>query len=127
MLSRMCFCIKELTSGIATISGKSSRHDSYEMFYRVTGFFTPGTIYRVDLKDTAFNSVLWREMKVKGVDQNDFVSQQVFYSSKDGTKVPMFINYKKDLDISSGKNPVLLYGYGGFNVGESDPSSNIVF
>ena len=108
---------QELTSGIATISGKCSRHDSFEFFYRITGFFSPGTIYRVDLNDATFNSVLWREMKVKDVDQNDFVSKQVFYSSKDGTKVPMFINYKKGVDISDSSNPVLLYGYGGFNHG----------
>jgi len=55
-------------------------------------------------------------MEVKGINNDDFISKQVFYTSKDGTRIPMFINHKKSLDITSGCNPVNVYGYGGFNI-----------
>lgn len=58
---------------------------------------------------------VFREVKVEGFNKEDYLTQQIFYSSKDGTKVPMFIIHKRGLKLD-GQNPCLLYGYGGFNV-----------
>ena len=72
---------------------------------------------------------MWREMKLKNVNQDDFTSKQVFYASKDGTKVPMFVNYKNGLKLDSSENVILLYGYGGFNIalGPSFSPFNLMF
>ena len=73
----------------------------------------PGSIYRYDMDSG--ESTLYKAPKV-AFRSSDFVSEQVFFTSKDGTRVPMFITYKKGLK-RNGKNPTLLYGYGGFNIG----------
>src|SRR4029079_5311606 len=71
------------------------------------------SIYRYNIGNG--QSTLFRKTKTN-MNTDDFVTEQIFYKSKDGTKVPMFLTYKKGIDLSSGKNSVLLYGYGGFNV-----------
>ena len=83
-----------------------------ECFYTFTSFTMPGTIYRYDIAKNT--STLYAQPNVK-FRQQDYVAEQIFFNSKDGTRVPMFITYKKGLK-RNGKNPVFLYGYGGFNI-----------
>lgn len=83
-----------------------------ECFYTFTSFTQPGTVYRYDMDRN--ESTLYSAPKVK-FKQDDYVSEQVFFQSKDGTRIPMFLTYKKGLK-RDGKNPVYLYGYGGFNI-----------
>ena len=83
-----------------------------ECFYSFTSFTMPGTIYRYDI--TKNESTLYAQPSVK-FRMQDYESKQIFFNSKDGTRVPMFITYKKGLK-RNGKNPVYLYGYGGFNI-----------
>ena len=98
--------------GSAGFSGKKNRK---ECFYSFSSFTVPGTIYRYDIATD--QSTVYYAPKVN-FRANDFVSEQVFFTSKDGTRVPMFLTYKKGLK-RNGKNPVLVYGYGGFNIGLS--------
>lgn len=83
------------------------------MFYAFSSFTYPSAIYAYDTDKHA--STLVHTTEVAGLNPDDYVTEQVFYTSKDGTKVPMFITYKKGLK-KDGTNPVYLYGYGGFNV-----------
>lgn len=100
--------------GIGSISGFSGEASDTETFYSYSSFTTPSTVYRLDPATGV--STVFRAPKV-GFDPNDFVVEQVFYPSKDGTKVPMFIAHKKGLKPSKGKpHPTYLYGYGGFNI-----------
>lgn len=92
----------------ASVSDKSP-----EMFYTYISFTTPTSIYRYDV-NTGETS-LYRAAAVPGVNMDDYVTEQVFYTSKDGTRIPMFLTYKKGL-VRDGSNPVYLYGYGGFNI-----------
>jgi prolyl oligopeptidase len=98
--------------GIGTAEGFGGKAVDKETFYSFTGFTTPTTIYRYDV--TTGKSSVFRQPKVD-FNPADFETKQVFYSSKDGTKVPMFITHKKGLKLD-GNNPTYLYGYGGFNV-----------
>ena len=98
--------------GIGTASGISGKKDDKEAFYTFTSFTNPGEIYRYEL--STGKSELFRKTEVK-FNANDFETKQVFYLSKDGTKVPMFIMHKKGLKLD-GNNPTLLYAYGGFNI-----------
>lgn len=98
--------------GIGTASGFGGRRTHQETFYTFSSFNQPPSSFRYDLKTGA--SELIRSAKVD-FNPDDYVVDQVFYESKDGTKVPMFICYKKGLE-RNGKNPTLLYGYGGFNI-----------
>lgn len=83
-----------------------------ECFYTFTSFTVPGTVYQYDMdKD---QSTVYASPKVK-FRLDDYTSEQVFFQSKDGTRIPMFLTYKKGLK-RNGKNPVYLYGYGGFNI-----------
>ncbi|MES2130435.1 MAG: prolyl oligopeptidase family serine peptidase [Pseudomonadota bacterium] len=98
--------------GIGTVSGfGGKRHDS-ETFYSFAGFTSPTTIYRYDLK--AGSSTVFRQPKVD-FDPSAYETRQQFYTSRDGTRVPMFIVSKKGLKLD-GSNPTYLYGYGGFNI-----------
>jgi prolyl oligopeptidase len=98
--------------GIGTAGGFSGEADDPETFFSFTSFATPATIYRYDaVTDTA---TAWAEPKLK-FDPARYEVSQRFYTSKDGTRVPMFIAHKKGLDLSKGA-PTILYGYGGFNV-----------
>ena len=98
--------------GIGSADGFGGRSADKETFYSFTGFTTPTTIYRYDM--TTGKSTIFRQPKVD-FNPADFETKQVFYTSKDGTKVPMFITYKKGIRLD-GNNPTYLYGYGGFNV-----------
>jgi prolyl oligopeptidase len=98
--------------GIGTSSGIGGKRSDTEAFYSFAGFTTPTRIYRFDLTTGA--STLFKEAKV-AFNPDDYVTEQIFYPSKDGTKVPMFITHKKGLEKNS-NNPTLLYGYGGFDV-----------
>jgi len=98
--------------GIGSAYGFAGRRDDTETFYSFDSFATPPSTYRYDLPTG--KSTLFRRAKVD-VDPDDYVVRQVFYHSKDGTRVPMFITHKKGIALD-GSNPTLLYGYGGFNI-----------
>ncbi len=92
--------------------GFSGDKDDRECFFTFTSFTVPGAVYRYDIGQNTYS--LLRAPKV-GFDADAFVTEQVFYPSKDGTRIPMFLTYKKGLK-RDGHNPVYLYGYGGFNI-----------
>lgn len=98
--------------GIGTASGFGGKRSDSETFYTFSSFATPPSIYRYEL--SSGKSELIRRAKVEFEPEN-FVVKQVFYKSKDGTEVPMFIAHKKGLKLDK-SNPTLLYGYGGFNI-----------
>ncbi|MTJ37997.1 prolyl oligopeptidase family protein [Dolichospermum sp. UHCC 0406] len=98
--------------GIGSASGFSGKRHDPETFYSFTSFTTPGTIYRYDMKTG--KSEIFRQPKVD-FNADEYETKQVFYESKDGTKVPMFITQKKGIKLD-GNNPTYLYGYGGFNI-----------
>ena len=88
------------------------RNDTY-VFYTFNSLNVPPAIYRYDI--AARKSTVFREPKIPGYDANAYETKQVFYTSKDGTRVPMFLVHRKGLKLD-GNNPTLLYAYGGFNV-----------
>ncbi|MCC8037616.1 MAG: prolyl oligopeptidase family serine peptidase [Bacteroidales bacterium] len=90
----------------------SSKHHD-EVFYGFTSFVYPNASFSYDLKTG--ESKLIKSAKIEGFNPDDYVTEQVWYKSSDGTPIPMFLTYKKGLE-RNGKNPVYLYGYGGFNV-----------
>jgi prolyl oligopeptidase len=98
---------------IGSVFSASGRYDRNEIFFGFQSFTAPPSIYRVALTDV--KSVLWAKVDAPSIDPSAYDVQQVWYSSKDGTKVPMFVVSKKGIE-KSGKNPTLLTGYGGFNV-----------
>src|SRR5262249_42516125 len=98
--------------GIGSAGGFAGKRTDQETFYTFSSFATPPSIYRYDLEKG--KSTVFRTSKVK-FKPDDYEVKQVFYKSKDGTKVPMFLTYKKGLKLD-GTNPTLLYGYGGFNI-----------
>lgn len=98
--------------GIGSAGGFSGKRYDTETFYSFTSFTTPATIYHYDM--VSGESTIFRQPKVD-FNPADYETNQVFYSSKDGTQVPMFITHKKGLQLD-GNNPTYLYGYGGFNV-----------
>jgi prolyl oligopeptidase len=98
--------------GIGTVGGFGGKRKDTETFYAFTSYTSPGTIYRYDLKTG--ESTVFRQPKID-CDPSQYETTQVFYPSKDGTKVPMFITRKRGLKNDPG-NPALLYGYGGFNI-----------
>ncbi|KDO33174.1 hypothetical protein SPRG_01986 [Saprolegnia parasitica CBS 223.65] len=96
--------------------GISCKRTSPELFFHFTSFLYPGTIFREDLTDPATSTpAVFRESTVPGFSPDGFEAKQVWYTSKDGTPIPMFLVSKKELP-RDGQNPVYLYGYGGFNV-----------
>jgi len=98
--------------GLGTVAGFAGRRSDTDTFYSFTSFTAPGTIYRLEMRSG--QSTVFRAPKVD-FNPRDYETRQVFYSSKDGTRVPMFITHKKALK-PNGRNPTLLYGYGGFNI-----------
>lgn len=98
--------------GIGTASGISGYATDSEAFYFFTSFTNPGESYHYDI--ATGKSTLFRKTEVK-FNTDQFETKQVFYPSKDGTRVPMFLVYKKGL-VLDGNNPAMLYGYGGFNI-----------
>jgi prolyl oligopeptidase len=111
--------------GLGTAEGFGCRKEDDFFFYSFTSFTYPPSIFKYDIKTG--KSELYRKPDVK-FDPQAFETKQVFYPSKDGTKVPMFITYKKGLKLD-GSNPTLLYAYGGFNINITPAFSvsNIVF
>ncbi|MCK6446482.1 MAG: prolyl oligopeptidase family serine peptidase [Planctomycetes bacterium] len=98
--------------GLGTASGFGGEIDEMETFYSFASFTAPPTIFRYDF--TTGESSLFRRSPTT-FDASAYTTEQVFYTSKDGTRVPMFLTYKRGL-ARNGRNPTLLYGYGGFNV-----------
>jgi prolyl oligopeptidase len=99
--------------GPGTAGGFGGRHDDTSAFYAYSSFNYPSTIFRYNM--ASGESTLFRESAIKDFRAEDYETTQVFYPSKDGTRVPMFLVYKRGLKLD-GNNPTLLYGYGGFNI-----------
>lgn len=98
--------------GLGTASGFGGKPDQKETFFYFTSFTSPGAVYRYDV--TSNTSTLFKAPETK-FDAANYESNQIFATSKDGTKVPMFVVHKKGLKLD-GNNPTLLYAYGGFNI-----------
>lgn len=98
--------------GIGTASGFGGKMDEKEVYYSFTSFTYPSSIFKLNIASGA--SSLYERPKVD-FNPDDYETKQVFYTSKDGTKVPMFIVHKKGIELN-GKNPTWLYAYGGFNI-----------
>jgi prolyl oligopeptidase len=98
--------------GLGTASGFGGKRDEKETYFVFTSYVSPATIYKMDIANG--KTVIYKESKVE-FKAIDFESKQVFYTSKDGTKIPMLITYKKGVELN-GKNPCLLYAYGGFGI-----------
>ena len=98
--------------GLGMVLGFSGRADDPETFYKFSNFTTPGTVYHFNLATR--ETTIFRSPDV-AFDPDDYVTKQVFYHSKDGTRVPLFISYRKDIQIN-GHTPTYLYGYGGFDI-----------
>jgi prolyl oligopeptidase len=98
--------------GIGSAGGFGGRRTDTETFYSYTSFNTPAVIFRCDL--ATGTSTVFRRPQVS-FNADDYETKQVFYQSKDGTRVPMFISHRKGLKLN-GRNPTYLYGYGGFNI-----------
>lgn len=98
--------------GVGSAGGFGAKEDADTIYYSFTNYSTPQTIYQMD-PDTGESSVY--QESGADFDSSQYVSEQVFYTSKDGTKVPMIITHKKGVELD-GSNPTILYGYGGFNI-----------
>jgi prolyl oligopeptidase len=108
--------VRDITlPGIGTASGFSGKKKDKEIYYSFANYTTPATIYRLD--PPTGEAQVYKKPQVL-FNGDDYVSEQVFYTSKDGTRVPMIITYKKNTSMN-GKNPTLLYGYGGFSISET--------
>lgn len=128
---------------VGTVVGFSGELKHKEMFYKFNNPITPGTMFHVDLSGSSPQSKVRRsrsqtlpssnsplsqvhiETKLAGFDGSKFKVEQIFYPSKDGTKVPMFVTMRKDF-VADGSTPALLYGYGGFAISQP-PCFNTVF
>lgn len=110
---------------IGSVGGFDGRKEDTELFYTLVNYTSPATIYRYDI--ASGESTLYRRPEVN-FDPELFTTEQVFYTSKDGTRVPMFITHRKDMKLD-GQNPCLLYAYGGFqiNITPSFNASAIMF
>ena len=97
---------------IGSVGGFDGEREDKEVYYAVTNYTTPGTIYRYDIESG--KSELYHRAEVK-FDSEKYETEQIFFESKDGTRVPMFVSHKKGLKLN-GKNPCYLYGYGGFQI-----------
>ncbi|WOV88461.1 prolyl oligopeptidase family serine peptidase [Sporosarcina oncorhynchi] len=105
--------VKEIPlPSFVSLSGMSGKKEDTSMFIGYTSYLSPGTTASYDFKSGELTYVFKRDDKF---DTTDFETTQIFYPSKDGTKIPMFLTHKKGIELN-GENPVLLYGYGGFNV-----------
>ncbi len=114
--------IREVTlPGLGSASGFGGKKEEVEFYFSFTNYIIPGSSYKFNV-ETGSYSLYW-EPKID-FNPEDYESNQVFYPSKDGTKIPMIITHKKGLKLN-GKNPTLLYGYGGFNISLT-PNFNVV-
>jgi prolyl oligopeptidase len=108
--------VRDITlPGIGNAGGFSGKKGDKEIYYSFTNYITPSSIYKFDPKSGEAGLYKKPVVDFKG---DEYKSEQVFYNSKDGTKVPMIITYKKNT-ILNGRNPALLYGYGGFSISET--------
>jgi prolyl oligopeptidase len=99
--------------GLGTATGFGGRMEDRGTYYSYSSYTTPGSVYRLDLGSG--KSALWHAPKLAGFKPAQFESRQVFYTSRDGTKVPLIISARKGAKLD-GNNPTILYGYGGFNI-----------
>ncbi|WP_076918587.1 prolyl oligopeptidase family protein [Pseudoalteromonas sp. SK18] len=105
--------IREISlPGVGTASGFGGKQEQTTLYYSFTNYKTPGTTYSFDVQSG--ESKVYRKSRID-FNSDNYTSEQVFYTSKDGTKVPMIITYKSDIKLD-GSNPTILYGYGGFNI-----------
>ncbi|MEX0314598.1 MAG: prolyl oligopeptidase family protein [Allomuricauda sp.] len=107
--------------GVGSANGFGGKKDEKEFYFSFTNYNTPSSSYKYNVETGAYEQYWKPEIDFN---PEDYESKQVFYNSKDGTKVPMIITYKKGLELN-GKNPTILYGYGGFNISLT-PSFSIV-
>ncbi|OJI58290.1 prolyl oligopeptidase family serine peptidase [Vibrio vulnificus] len=115
--------VREITlPGEGTATGLEGKKSQTTLYYTFTNYVTPPTIFSLDVKSG--ESQVFQESKAP-FDRAQFESQQVFYPSKDGTLIPMIISYKKGIELN-GKNPTILYGYGGFDVSLTPAFSGMV-
>ena len=98
--------------GIGSAGGFSAKSDETELYFSFSSYIYPRTIYKYNIENG--QSILYEKPKVD-FNSEDFISKQIFFQSKDGTTIPMFITHKKGI-INNGDNPTILYGYGGFNI-----------
>ena len=98
--------------GIGSVGGFGGKKEATELYFSFTNYTNPSTIYKFNPKEGTSEVYSKPEIDFKS---DDYISKQVFYTSKDGTKVPMIITHKKGIKLN-GKNPTILYGYGGFNI-----------
>ncbi|MCK4561819.1 MAG: S9 family peptidase [Flavobacteriaceae bacterium] len=98
--------------GVGSANGFSGKKEGSTLYYSFTNYTTPSSIFKLNPKDG--QSIVYKKPKVD-FNSSDYESKQIFYTSKDGTKIPMIITYKKGIELN-GKNPTILYGYGGFNI-----------
>ena len=101
--------------GIGSASGFSGEKDQAELFFSFSNYFTPSSRFKLNIDSGDYSKFWSPEIDF---DSSNYDSKQVFYNSKDGTKVPMIITYKKGTKLN-GKNPTILYGYGGFNISQT--------
>ena len=101
--------------GIGAASGFGAKRVDKEVYFSFTNYITPATIYKLDPKTG--NSEVYKK-PVVAFNANNYESVQIFYNSKDGTRIPMIITHRKGI-LLNGKNPTILYGYGGFNISET--------
>ena len=99
--------------GLGSVSGFGGNMDDTSLFYTFSSFNYPTSIFRYEV--AARKSSLFRAPTIPGLDVNQYETKQVFVTSKDGAKVPMFLVHKKGIALD-GNNPTLMYGYGGFNI-----------
>jgi len=98
--------------GVGTVGGFGAKKEEKTLYYSFTNYVSPGTIYKYNIESGT--SELYNKPDID-FDPEEYQSQQIFFTSKDGTKIPMIITHKKGLELN-GKNPTILYGYGGFNI-----------
>jgi prolyl oligopeptidase len=108
--------IREITlPGLGTASGFGAKRDDKEVYYSFTNYITPATIYKLDPESG--KSEVYKK-PVVAFNGDEYESRQIFYNSKDGTRIPMIISFRKGTSLN-GKSPAILYGYGGFDISET--------
>lgn len=108
--------LKEFKLDVGSISNISGRKENSEIFFQFVSFLTPGIIYHYDFAKCEENPTVYKEVKLnlENFQPSAYNVEQIFYDSKDGTRIPMFIVSKKQNEIQP--RPCILYGYGGFNI-----------
>lgn len=105
----------DVDTPIGTISSLDGDKNGTEFFFKFSTLLSPGIIYRYDFSVKPNKVDIFKESTIEGLNMDEFQINQIFYTSKDGTKIPMFFVHRKGL-VKNGKNPTLLYAYGGFNI-----------